>query len=84
MGLHRGRHENNLAVVGVMGAGVWTGRLRAAFSSIGGSMEKKPSNASVLSIYIGSRLMPGRDGKPQRKLTVEEAERIAKKRMERK
>lgn len=47
-------------------------------------MEKKPSNASVLSIYIGSRLMPSRDGKPQRKLTVEEAKRIAKKRMERK
>lgn len=43
-------------------------------------MEKKPSNASVLSVYIGSRLMPGRDGKPQRKLSMEEAERIAKKR----
>lgn len=33
-------------------------------------MEKKPSNASVLSVYIGSRLMPGRDGKPQRKLSM--------------
>ena len=44
-------------------------------------MSKKPTNAQVLSIYIGSHLMPGRDGKAQKPLSVREAEKEAKKRM---
>lgn len=39
---------------------------------------KRSENAKALSVFIGSRLLPGRDGKPQRKLTPEEAARIAK------
>ena len=36
-------------------------------------------NARALSIYIGSALLRGRDGKPQRKLTAKEAYEKARK-----
>ena len=36
-------------------------------------------NARALSIYIGSALLPGRDGKPQKKLTAKEAYEKARK-----
>ena len=44
---------------------------------------KKTVNSMALSMFIGSRLMPGRDGKAQRPLTAEEAYRKAKERSER-
>ena len=34
---------------------------------------KETVNSKALSFYIGSILMPTRDGRPQRKLTAEEA-----------
>lgn len=41
---------------------------------------RKTNNAEVLSVFLGSRLMPGRDGKPQKPLTVEEAQKVVDKR----
>ena len=43
---------------------------------------KETVNSRALSLYIGSRLMPGRDGKPQRHLSDKEAYELAKKQME--
>ena len=40
-------------------------------------------NSRSLSLFVGSRLMPGRDGKPQRKLSAKEAYDIAVKEEER-
>ena len=41
---------------------------------------KQTVNSTALSMFVGSRLMPGRDGRPQRKLTAEEAYEKAKER----
>lgn len=37
------------------------------------SKPKQSTSTRALSIWIGSALLPGRDGKPQRKLTAREA-----------
>ena len=42
---------------------------------------KETVNSRALSLYIGSHLMPGRDGKPQRHLSEKEAYELAKKQM---
>lgn len=34
---------------------------------------KQTVNSKALSMFVGSRLMPGRDGRPQRKLSEKEA-----------
>ena len=42
---------------------------------------KRTANSVALSMFVGSRLMPGRDGRPQRPLSAEEAAEKARKRM---
>lgn len=45
---------------------------------------KQTINSRALSMFIGSALIPGRDGKPQKRLTAEEAyEKAAKEMYER-
>lgn len=39
---------------------------------------KETVNSRALSMYVGSALLPGRDGKPQRKLTAKQAYEKAK------
>ena len=38
---------------------------------------KRTTNSIALSRYLGSRLLPGMDGKPQRKLSAKEAYEMA-------
>lgn len=40
---------------------------------------KQTVNSKALSMFVGSRLMPGRDGRPQRKLSEKDAYEKAKK-----
>ena len=42
---------------------------------------KETVNSKALSMFIGSRLMPGADGKPQMKLTMEQAYEKARRRV---
>lgn len=43
---------------------------------------KETVNSRALSLFLGSRLMPGRDGEAQRHLSEREAYELAKKQME--
>lgn len=46
------------------------------------SKPKQSTSTRALSMLIGSALLPGRDGKPQRKLTEKEAYEKAKRESE--